>query len=321
MIQRCASPRLLVTADDFGLSPNVDQGILETFRRGIVRSTTLLVNFPDVADSVARLRKEPGLEVGIHLNLTAGPPVLPPERVPSLVGANGFLHNFNTFFARVALSQIDWGEVSLEWQAQFERGLELGCRFTFLTGHQHVHMLPEAALVCAKLADQFGVGAVRLSNFQLSEMLWPLRLKALALTPFVPTVRRIFKRGGVFCNGSILEIPPGNPDWALRQVCRTINRLDGGVHELVCHPGYVDSLLEARDPYVEGRSTELAVLVDAKLRAFLQTVGIERTTFRELTGCVAGTPVASTESVAVVARGGAGIGVGVGRAAATTSNL
>lgn len=51
-----------------------------------------------------------------------------------------------------------------------------------------------------------------------------------------------------------------------------------------CHPGYVDSLLEARDPYVGGSSTELAVLVEAKLRAFLETTGIERTTFRELAG-------------------------------------
>jgi chitin disaccharide deacetylase len=287
MTQRCrVSPRLVVTADDFGLSPGVDQGILESFRRGIVRSTALLVNFPDVADSVARLRQVPDLEVGIHLNLTAGPPVLPPERVSSLVGAAGTFHNFKGFFARVARSQIDWGEVALEWRAQFKRGLDLGCRFTFLTSHQHVHMLPVAAQVCVNLANEFAVGAVRLSNFHLFDMLWPLRLKALALTPFVPTVRRALKRGAVFCNGSILEIQPGNPDRALWRLCRMIQGLNGGVHELVCHPGYVDSLLQERDPYVTGRSTELAVLVEAKLRAFLETSGIEPATFRKLAGCV-----------------------------------
>jgi predicted glycoside hydrolase/deacetylase ChbG (UPF0249 family) len=276
------SPRLVVTADDFGLSPGVEQGILDSFRRGIVSSTALLVNFPDVADSVARLRQEPGLEVGIHFNLTAGPPVLPPERVPSLVGANGAFHNFRTFFARVALSRIDWGEVSQEWQAQFERGLDLGCRFTFLTSHQHVHMLSQGTRICAKLAHQFGVGAVRLSNFRPSEMLWPPRPKALALTPFVPAARAVFQRSGVFCNTSTLEIPPGNPDSSLRQVCRTLERLDSGVHELICHPAYEDSLLEARDPYVAGRRNELTVLTHAKLRPFLETAGIERTTFREL---------------------------------------
>src|SRR5208283_3203202 len=162
-------PRLVVTADDFGLSPGVDHGILEAYRHGIVRSTALLVNFPDVSDSVSRLRQEPGLEVGIHLNLTAGPPVLPPENVPSLVGTNGTFHNFTKFFSQVALSMIDWDEVTLEWRAQFERGIDLGCRFTFITSHQHVHMLPEGARICAQLAHEFGAGAVRLANFRISE--------------------------------------------------------------------------------------------------------------------------------------------------------
>jgi chitin disaccharide deacetylase len=281
MIRRC-EPRLVVTTDDFGLSPGVDYGILETFRLGIVRSTALLVNFPDVNDSVARLHQEPGLEVGIHLNLTAGPPVLPPKRVPSLVGIDGTFHNFATFFARAAFSQIDWGEVTLEWRAQFERGINKGCRFTFITSHQHVHMLPEGTQICAKLAHEFGVGVVRLSNFRLSGVLWPLRPKALALAPFVPSAREVFQRMGVFCNTSTLEIPPGSPDSALRQVCRTLERLHAGVHELICHPAYEDSVLAARDTYVAGRRNELTVLGHPKLRACLETAGIEQTTFREV---------------------------------------
>jgi chitin disaccharide deacetylase len=279
-----ASPKLVVTADDFGLSPAVDRGILEAFRRGIVRSTALLVNFPDVHDSVTRLRQEPGLEVGIHLNLTAGPPVLPTTRVPSLVRPDGTFHSFAAFFARVALSQIDWREVALEWEAQFERGIELGCAFTFITSHQHVHMLPQAAQICTKLAHEFEVRAVRLSNFRVSEMLWPLRLKGLALSTFAATAADVLKRSNVYSNASILEIPPGTPDRTATQLCGIIKRLDSGVHELVCHPGYVDSLLKARDPYVAERPGELAVLTDAKLSEYLETAGIEHTTFRELAG-------------------------------------
>jgi chitin disaccharide deacetylase len=281
-MNRGCGRRLIVTADDFGLSPGVDQGILEAFRRGIVRSTALLVNFPDVSDSVARLRQEPGLEVGIHLNLTAGPPVLPPHRVKSLVGSDGNFRNFTSFFARVAASQIDWSEVALEWRAQFERGIAQGCRFTFVTSHQHVHMLSEGAKICAKLAHEFRAGAVRLSNFRFFEMLWPFRPKALALAPFVPAARGIFQRSEVFCNTSTLEIPPGSPDLALRQVCGVLERLDAGVHELICHPAYEDSLLEARDTYVGGRRNELNVLVHAKLCAFLEAAGIEQKTFCEL---------------------------------------
>ncbi len=286
MIRRCRTSRLIVTADDFGLSPGVDHGILDAYRLGIVRSTALLVNFPDLSDSVARLRQEPGLEVGIHLNLTAGPPLLPPKRVPSLVGLDGQFHNFTTFFLRVAFSKIDWDEVALEWRAQFERGMDLGCRFTFITSHQHVHMLPEGARICAKLAHEFRVAAVRLANFKISEMFWPLRPKAAALAAFVPTARRIFEGRRICFNTSTLEIPPGNPDSALRLVSGTLERLEAGVHELVCHPAYEDSVLESRDTYVTGRRAELAVLENSKLRACLEYSGIEQSTFRELSSSV-----------------------------------
>jgi predicted glycoside hydrolase/deacetylase ChbG (UPF0249 family) len=280
---RTASPRVVVTADDFGLSPQVDAGILEAFRRGVVRSTALLVNFPDLSDSIARLRQAPGLEVGIHLNLTAGPPALPPQRVPSLVGAGGRFHDFTEFFARVALGRIDWGEVYQEWQAQLERGLRLGCQFTFLTSHQHVHMLPAAARTTARLANLFGVRAVRLSAFRLSHMPSPSRLKALALAPFVPGVRRVFQREGLLFNSSIFEIPWEKPG-AVSRLGMILEGLNGGVHELVCHPGHVDPVLRSRDPYVEGRPIELGVLIDAGLRALLESTGIELTTYTALVG-------------------------------------
>jgi chitin disaccharide deacetylase len=275
---------VIVTADDFGLSPGVDRGILDAFRRGIVTSTALLVNFPDFSESLLRLREEPRLEVGIHLNLTAGPPVLSPKRVRTLVGKDGSFQNFSQFFARVAVSQIDWSEVASEWRAQFERGIDRGCRFTFITSHQHVHMLPEGARICVKLAHEFGVRSVRLTNFRLREMLWPLRPKGMALAPFVPMVRGILQNSGLHCNASTLEIPPGNSDTALRRVCGTLQRLNAGVHELVCHPGYEDAQLAERDPYVAGRETELAVLEDARLRASLESAGVKQATFEEMPG-------------------------------------
>ena len=279
---RTVSARVIVTADDFGLSPKVDAGILEAFQRGVVRSTALLVNFPDVKDSIARLRQAPELEVGIHLNLTAGPPVLPSEQVPSLVKADGNFHDFTTFFARVIQRRISWDDVCREWEAQIERGVGLGYQFSFLTSHQHVHMLPEAARIVGKLAQKYGVGAARLSRFRLGDMLRPLRLKGLALDLFVPSVRKTFQKQALFCNDSIFEIPPGKPDAALLRLCGIVKCLGEGVHELVCHPGYVDSMLRDRDSYVAERPTELAVLTDAKLSAFLQSDGVELTTFRAL---------------------------------------
>ena len=90
------------------------------------------------------------------------------------------------------------------------------------------------------------------------------------MNPFVPAVRRIFKKDRVFFVGSILEIPPGKFDSALRRVCNRIRELGPGAHEFVCHPGHIDSVLKSRDPYVAGRLIELDVLTDARLRQCME---------------------------------------------------
>ena len=76
---------LIVNADDFNLTEGVSRGILEAHRRGIVTSTTVMVNLPGLEQSRSLARQAPRLGVGLHLNLTFGPPVLPAREVPSLV--------------------------------------------------------------------------------------------------------------------------------------------------------------------------------------------------------------------------------------------
>jgi predicted glycoside hydrolase/deacetylase ChbG (UPF0249 family) len=147
-------------------------------------------------------------------------------------------------------------------------------------------MLAPAAEICARLAHEFGVNAVRLTNFRLFEMIRPFRPKGLALVPFVPNARAVLERSQVFYNTSALEIPPGDPQSAPHQACRTIGRLNEGVHELICHPGYEDSGLKARDTYVRGRLSELIVLTHAKLGEFLRAAKIERMTFQEYSNSI-----------------------------------
>src|SRR5438067_10426812 len=78
------APRLVINADDFGLSAGVNRGILEAHAAGTVSSTSLLVNAPGFADAVRGARSAPGLGVGLHLNLTAGSPVPSPGAVATL---------------------------------------------------------------------------------------------------------------------------------------------------------------------------------------------------------------------------------------------
>ena len=278
------SVQLIVTADDFGLSEKVNDGILEAFHKGVVRNTTVMVNYPDFEASVEFLKEAPELDVGIHLNLTSGPPVLSPDRVSSLVDRQGKFLGLGPFLARVALGRIQWSEVRMEWQAQIERGINRGCRFSSITSHQHIHMLPPLAKACASLAQENGIPAVRLSRYPSSHIFWPPSTKALAINSFSSAAWRRLNQGKVYTNNYIIEIPSAPIKTALERFRGILRKLPAGVHELVCHPGYVDSKLKDRDTYTVQRLFELEVVTSLPVRQILGEQKVELTTYRSFVG-------------------------------------
>lgn len=274
--------KVVVTADDFGLSKKVNEGILVAFREGVVRNTGLMVNFPDVEESVACLQGAEGLDVGIHLNLTSGPPVLEAERVASLIDNGGTFPGLRAFLARAAAGRIDWTQVRQEWQAQIERGLQLGCHFTSISSHQHIHMLPQSIRLTAMLARKYSIPFVRLSRYHRASMFSPLRVKAFPLLPAAMLAQRVL---GVQCichNDYMLDMPLLREDLALVQLTHTLKRLPGGIFELVCHPGYVDATLQSRDQFTLQRLVDLNVLTASKIHGVFQEDGVDLTTYRIL---------------------------------------
>ena len=129
---------LIVNADDFGLTPGVNEGILRAFREGILTSTTLMANAPAFDDAVARTREHPDIDVGCHLVLVGGKSVAPPEEIPSLAKRNGDLPN--TLFELVCRL---WGglvveaDIEREFRAQIERVIAAGITPSHLDTHKH----------------------------------------------------------------------------------------------------------------------------------------------------------------------------------------
>ena len=276
--------RLIITADDFGISKGVNDGILEAFQRGLVRNTALMVNYEDVEQSAIALKSTTGLEIGIHLNLTSGPPVSDPRTVSSLIGADGSFLGLSGFFKRAALGRIDWKQVAREWRAQIERGTRFGFRFSNINSHQHVHMLPALARLCAELAREFKIPAVRLSRFQTGVWRRPSPAKAWVLFPFAMRSRRILDRQRVVRNDYVMEIPSVSIDDALARLRDALRSRSSGVFELVSHPGYVDRTLELRDNFTKTRSFELEFLTSPRVKGMLAAESVELTGFGALAG-------------------------------------
>src|SRR5207244_1596197 len=135
--------RLVVNADDFGLSDGVNRAISEAHAAGTVSSASLLVNAPGFADAVRRARAAPALGVGLHFNLTMGAPVSPATAVPSLSDRRtGRFWSLSRLIARALSGRVDGAEVALECAAQIARAKSSGVRLTHLDGHQHTHVLP-----------------------------------------------------------------------------------------------------------------------------------------------------------------------------------
>jgi predicted glycoside hydrolase/deacetylase ChbG (UPF0249 family) len=140
---------LIVNADDLGISLPVNLAIRQGFRDGIVTSASLLTNMPAFGHAVEEvIRPSVGLGVGIHLCATSGPPVLPPERVPLLVGVGfqgtRFRHGFVGLWQLLHSNRREAAlrQIQEEWAAQVDRAEALGLRIDHLDGHQHVHMIP-----------------------------------------------------------------------------------------------------------------------------------------------------------------------------------
>jgi chitin disaccharide deacetylase len=244
--------RLIVNADDFGLTPGVSAGILAAHRHGIVSSTTVLATATIDAQSLSLLR-DSGLGVGLHVNLTLGRPL---SGARSLVdGAGRFVRD-----PRHAAARADAKDVEREVTAQIEKFTSLLRRPpTHLDTHHHVGLLAPVARVVLDAARRLGV-PVR------SQDEWA---RARAVTAGLRTADHFFGESG-----------PG-PYWSLARTVAALRALPLGVSEFMSHPGWCDDAL-AYSRYGRQRETEMVGLGTPAARAAAASLGIRLCHFGDL---------------------------------------
>lgn len=274
------SLRLIVNADDYGRTAAVAQGVRNAHLFGIVTSTTCMMNMPTVVDDIrAAMQEAPNLGMGVHLVLTSGQPVLPANRVDSLVDPDGSFHKLDQFLAR--LDQIDPGQAKAEWRAQIERfAATTGQAPTHLDSHHHASYFTEPLFRgMLELAAEYGSG-IRLVIAEGHEDSMA-GLPTEVLTPIQEFAPRLLK-----------EFKPKTPDvfhasfydeMATKdELLRLMAGLEAGTAEIMCHPGYADVTLLSGSTYARQRESELAILTDPEVRQVIQARGIELISFAQL---------------------------------------
>jgi predicted glycoside hydrolase/deacetylase ChbG (UPF0249 family) len=243
---------LIVTADDFGIGPTTSQGILDLAARGLITCSVLIVNTPH-AEAAVRAWRQAGcpMELGWHPCLTLDRPVLPPERVPSLVGPDGCFRPLGAFVRRACLGQINAAQVAGELKAQYDRFLELvGHAPTVVNSHQHAQLFrPVGCILLDLLARQTPLPYVRRIRepWRMLVRIPGARLKRGVLTVLGRRDARRQQARGFPGNDWLAGIT--SPPWVAdpQFLVRWLSRVPGQTVELACHPGYWDSTLIYRD--------------------------------------------------------------------------
>lgn len=245
--------KLIVNADDFGLTSGVTYGIYDAMCRGVVTSTTMMVNTSATLLAAQLAKREPALAVGLHVNISLGGPL---TRCPSLLK--------DGMFQKPAVlgsdEGYDVGELDEELEAQYQRFVTLiGREPTHIDSHLYAHQkFSKVRDSLLRLAENHGV---------------PVRQFACGMYP------------PIYFEGNFKVLPGEGRDGLMQKFTSLVGALPKkAIAELMVHPAFADEVLLQSSSYNLQRVQEHSVLTDPYAAQFLRAQGIELVSFKECKG-------------------------------------
>ena len=283
--------RLIVNADDFGMSRGITDGIVHAHLNGFLSSTSLMPNMPAADYAVSRLGEIPALGVGVHLNICQGKPILPAHEVPSLVDAKG---NFNSPAVQARslwLGRVDASEIESEFVAQIRWMKDRGIVPTHADSHQHMHMYPAAVKPFARALAEEGIQCARAPRCSI----WPrtasiggphegMLLRRLLVQSYWSALQFVAFRKLRMPQSRVSFLPHERRNLALlreRWKAALVN-LPQGTFELACHPGLFEAGFSETDRIHLQREEELRWLTDPELGCVVKRGGTKIITYKHL---------------------------------------
>jgi predicted glycoside hydrolase/deacetylase ChbG (UPF0249 family) len=284
--------RLIINADDFGLTVGINRGIVKAHFEGVVTSATLMANGTAFEQAVTLTASASSLSIGCHAMLVDGSSLLQPARVPTLLAGRdntSFYRSAGTLAWRTITRRIDPAQIELEAVAQIRKLQSAGISVTHIDTHKHVHILPQvlrpllqAAQTCdvRKIRNPFG--PMLLAGLLRYASLWKRWIEFQTLSTFARSFSEMVKNAGMITtDGTIGMVATGG--WNQELFRSLIENLPDGTWELVCHPGYNDSELERLPTRLQkSREDELAILTASRTRELLERNRVELISYRDL---------------------------------------
>jgi hopanoid biosynthesis associated protein HpnK len=276
--------KLIISADDFGLTKGINEGIIKAFRGGIVKSASIMpVGL--AYDNAVRLAKENlGLDIGIHLCLTEERPILTKEEIPTLLERNGgFLKSHVAFIRRYLLGKVRIEEIRKELDAQIRKVIDSGMNISHIDSHGYIHLLPSMSKIVMELAKRYNIPFVRYPYERLVNLRSKLsrRLIWFSVNTFCRFLRVDFDNKSTwradyfygFLNSGHLSKK------CLTQILKTVAN---GVTEIVCHPGVYDEETKRYDRWGYEWDKELRALTSPDIKEIIRDLDIELVSFKDI---------------------------------------
>ena len=258
---RSSGSRLLVVnADDFGFTRDVNSGIVHAHRHGILSATTLMANGEAFDDAVRLACDTPTLDIGCHLVLIQG---------RSLLSARDLPGSWDELIRVLLMRKLDvYGEL----RAQVQRIVDAGLAPSHFDTHKHTHVLPNVLSAAIRLAQEFGVPFIRLP---FDAGWWPVRSLDIWFRSRLRTAR--LQATDHFLGFRLTDT------LTEQSLSAALSELPEGSTEFMCHPGYLgEELRYARTRLKETRQRELEALISPRVKEIIASQGVVLTNYREL---------------------------------------
>ena len=277
--------QLIINADDFGRHKFINAAVEKAFRKGCLRSTTIMTGARYFDHALKIIKRNPNLGVGIHFTLANGYPVLPPEEIPSLVTPEGFFHkDYIEFIKLYVKGKINREEIQAELSAQLEKAIRAGLTLTHFDSHQHLHHFPGIISIALKLARSANIPAMRVADTKIfdgsiesfGQIIGRLGLGSLskfaAHSAHTKNILTPDHFSGIVAGESVSE----------KFLAKLIKNLEEGTTEVMLHPGIDNQFLQKYCAWQHDFEEELNAVTSPKILKLLEKENVAVVNFSAL---------------------------------------
>jgi len=279
--------QLIITSDDFGLSRGVNKAVEKAWQEGLLTCASIMPGGTAFDDAVAIARRNPGLQVGLHLTLVQGQSVLPHAEIPGLVNEAGcFSDNPVSAGMRYFFNKGLYKQLKREIEAQIQRVADSGIPLSHIDGHLNIHLHPTVFAFLTDLMPRYGITSFRLSRERLAHNLrfdqerrLGKSVERVIFGSLAGHARPHLDRLGIRYAGEVKGVL-NSGRMTEEYLLNIIDGLKEGLTELYFHPGILpDAEISRRMPDYR-HEEELAAIISPSLKGRLAELNIGLANYR-----------------------------------------